>query len=245
MNEPEKQSAAPMTKVRARRDKGAGTGAVIAAALLAVMASVAASGCAITTMTLYAPAHERVSSAMQVGQGREILLMPFTDERLLVERCGMKKNSYNMDTADIRCAVPPNQWLTALLAAELRAAGFVVLSEPSQAGPETLRLETWLSKFFIEAKVGAVTNSPEADLELRMVASTRTGLDAQRHFYFKGEEGAAFALESNFQAAADDAVRQMLAGVVGAVVQLVQRYPQLGLPARGAAVAAADREVGR
>jgi hypothetical protein len=183
-------------------------------------------------MTLDRPAHAKVTTAMSVGQGREVLLIhPFVNRRSS-DRCGMKKNGYNMDTASILCITPPEHWLAALLADELRAAGFQVTDNPTQASPHALRLDASLFQFFIEQKNSSFTVTPEADIELRVVASTLAGFEARRNFYFKGEEVSFFATEESFRLASEDAVRQMLAIVVGAVYELVRRYPQLGLPAR-------------
>ncbi len=187
-----------------------------------------ASGCALTNMILDRPAHAKVSTSMKIGQGREILLIhPFVNRRSS-DRCGMKKNGYNMDTASILCITPPEHWLVALLADELRVAGFQVIDNPTQVSPHTLRLDASLSQFFIEQKIGFFTVTPEADIELNVVASTLTGFQARRNFYLKGEEIAVFGTEENFRLAAEDATRQMLATVVRAVYELVQRYPELG-----------------
>jgi hypothetical protein len=190
-----------------------------------------ASGCALTNMTLDTPVHARVTQATTIGDGREIaLVVPFVDARSTPKRCGMKKNGYNMDTADILCAEPPNQWLAALLAEELRKAGFHVATDPGQVGPGALRLEGTLTQFFLEPDVGMFTFSPEADIELRLTATAPSGLNAERRFYSKGRETALSGLETNFRAAADTAVRDMLARVVTAVANLVQQYPDLGRP---------------
>ncbi len=198
-------------------------------AAVAMVAALCAPGCAITTMTLETSPLARVTVATSVGQGREIsLVVPFADRRATPHRCGMKKNGYNIDTADILCAEPPNQWLAALLADELRKAGFRVTTDPSQAGPGALRLEGTLTQFFLEPDVGFVTFSPEADIELRLVASAPSGLVAERRFYCKGRETALSGLEENFRLAADSAVRDMLTRVVAAVTELMQQHPELG-----------------
>ncbi|HEX8107666.1 MAG TPA: hypothetical protein VF516_08045 [Kofleriaceae bacterium] len=208
-------------------------------AAVAMVAALCAPGCAITTMTLETPPHARVTMATSVGEGREIaLVVPFADRRATPQRCGMKKNGYNMDTADILCAEPPNQWLAALLAEELRKAGFRVAADPRQAGPGALRLEGTLTQFFLEPDVGFFTFSPEADIELRLVASAPSGLVAERRFYCKGRETALSGLEENFRLAADSAVRDMLVRVVAAVAELVRQYPDIGLPPRVGALAA-------
>jgi hypothetical protein len=206
---------------------------------VAVAAALCAPGCALTNMTLETPPHARVTMATSVGQGREIaLVVPFADRRAMPQRCGMKKNGYNMDTASILCAEPPNQWLAAVLAEELRKAGFRVATDPGQAGPGALRLEGTLTQFFLEPDVGFVTFTPEADIELRLVATAPSGLVAERRFYAKGREPAMFGTEDNFRLAADSAVRDLLVRVVIAVTELVRQYPDLGQPPHVAASAA-------
>jgi hypothetical protein len=198
----------------------------------ALLVALSATGCALTTMTLATPTRATTAPS-QLGGGREVLLvMPFVDQRDVQNRCGMKKNGYNMETADILCAEPPQRWLATLLGDELRAAGFRVVVDAAQASSSALRLEGTLKRFFLEPDLGLLTFSPEADLELQLVATDPSGLYALRNFYFKGRETALSGLEENFRAAADAAVRQMLGAVVGAVAELTRTYPQLGLPPR-------------
>lgn len=210
--------------------------------IIFALAAISSSGCALTTMTFAQPPYAAVTSAAPVGQGREILLVrPFVDQRVIRHRCGMKKNGFNGDTANIFCAAPPNEWLAALLSQELSAAGFRVTSDPQQAGPDALRLDATLALFFIEAYVGAFSFSPEADLELHVIATNRAGLEARRTFYFKGHDVGTTGTEENYRLAAESAIRQMLRGVVGSVVQLTQQYPQLGLPSRVASSPTSSR----
>lgn len=196
-----------------------------------LLAGILASGCALTDLTLNPPPHGKVTAASQIGAGREILLIvPFADRRTTPERCGMKKNGWNMDTADIHCSAPPGGWLAQLLAEELRAAGFRVGTDPREAGSGALRLDGVLSQFFVEPKADAFTVTPEADIALRLVATSRSGLHAHRRFYMKGRQPSLFGFEENFRLASEAAVRQMLARVVEAVAELVRQYPQLGQP---------------
>ena len=63
--------------------------------LIVLLAAVCLSGCALTNMNLQPPAHQEVTGASPVGQGREVLVVvPFADRRLTAQRCGMKKNGY-------------------------------------------------------------------------------------------------------------------------------------------------------
>lgn len=56
-------------------------------------------GCAFTTMQLTLPT-KTAGIPRDAGGGRQVVVMPFADERAIGDRCGMKKNGYNMDTAD-------------------------------------------------------------------------------------------------------------------------------------------------
>lgn len=197
-----------------------------------VFAALCASGCALTNMTLEAPNHAQVTRATAVGDGREIaLIVPFTDARPTPARCGMKKNGWNMDTADILCSEPPNQWLGRLLADELRKAGFRVVSDPGQLGPNALQIAGTLTQFFLEPDLGGFTVGHEADIGLQLVATTSSGLTAERRFYTKGRETSFWGREYNYQLAANAAVSDLLVRVLDAVSELVQQYPDLGRPA--------------
>jgi uncharacterized lipoprotein YajG len=179
-------------------------------------------GCAITSMNVTPPTAS-VATGLSGGRQRAIqLVAPFEDQRPIRSRCGMKKNGYNMDTADVHCSAVPAQWLSEVLAAELTAAGFNVAAT---SAPGSLHLEGQLLQFFVEPDVGAVTFSPEADIHVRLVASSASGLLAERSFYVKGVETSLVATEVNFQAAVNEGVRLILHEMVAAIVSLADRYP--------------------
>ncbi len=215
--------------------------AALAALLLA---GAAASGCVFSNMTLRPPAHAKVTSATTpVAQGREILLVvPFTDQRPIKDQCGMKKNGFNMVTSRIDCSAPPDQFLSQLLGQELTAAGFKVVTDPAQATSAAIRIEGVLLQFFAEPHA-AYTTTPEADIELRLLASSASGLQAQRRFYVKARELSLSGADLNFQLAANDAIKQVLNRSVAAILELLQQFPQLGLPAQEEL--AARRSVGK
>jgi hypothetical protein len=184
--------------------------------------------CALTAGTIAPPA-QSVRTGLEGGGERPVLVLAgWADERPVRTRCGMKKNGYNMDTADMRCAAEPAQWLPGLLATELKAAGFAVLQAPS---PDALAIEGHLLQFFVEPKVGAFTFSPEADVHVRLVVTSTEGLRAERSFYVKGIEESLAGLDSNFQAASDSAVRAVLKDMVAAILALSKRYPPTGVAA--------------
>jgi hypothetical protein len=203
-------------------------------AAFAVAVLAASSGaCALTDLTLNVPAPAQVTAGTKRGGGREIAVVPaFTDRRPQRHRCGMKKNGYNMDTANIFCATPPYVFLANLLRAELAAAGFRVVSDPRAVGGSTVVISGELQQFFVEPKIGAVTFSPETDIGLKLTATTGTGLYAERRFYVKGEEVSLAGTDGNLQLAYEAAIRQMMRATVDAITNLVDQFPPTpGAPA--------------
>ena len=201
----------------------------VALAAIALVSGTLASGCAFTEIALHPPP----ASAMNVGptvgggigRGREVVLAgPLADVRLDPSRCGMKKNGYNMDTADIHCAVPPPQWLTQALADGLHSAGFVVTAAPSSPAPAAY-INGQVVQFFVEPKVGFFSFNPEADIAVTLTVSTSNGVVADRRFYWKAVHGAALGTDDVFQAATDEATLEAVRGMVVAIAALLDRYP--------------------
>jgi hypothetical protein len=143
----------------------------------------------------------------------------------------MQKNGYGMDTADVGCTVPPPVWLAQTLAHALTTAGFRVNTNPAMQRPSSVRIDGTVLQFFVEPDVGFFTFTPEADISVRLVVSSQSGLYAERTFYFKGVETSLVGTESNFQKAADTATTQAVTVMVKAITMLLDRYPQLGTPA--------------
>lgn len=139
----------------------------------------------------------------------------------------MKKNGYNMDTADILCSANPARYLAKLLAAELDKAGFEVQYKTAAASSEGVQLNGQILQFFVEPKVGAFTFTPEADVHVRLSATSASGLKAERDFYVKWEETSMVGTEDNFQIAADKATFGVVINMAQAVQELIQRYPEL------------------
>ncbi len=184
-------------------------------------------GCAITDVTLATPA-VRVASMVSGGRGRQVVVVqPFEDARQADRRCGMKKNSYNMDTADVRCAEEPARWLATMLARELEQAGFEV-ADAGGARPSAVQLEGSLLQIFIEPVIGMWTVKMEADLHVKLVARSETGLAAERSFYVKSTESQFGVSTFPFDAALANATQTLLRDVVQAIVELLDRYPELG-----------------
>lgn len=197
---------------------------------LLLVGVLAMGGCAFGDVNLRAPAIGLVAPGVARGNGREIVLIrPFTDRRDQA-RCGMKKNGYNVDTASVHCAFAPDHLLADMLAAQLSAAGFVVLSDQARAKPSTLIITGALQQMFVEPKLNYFTALMEADVALVLHARTPSGFTARRRFYVKGEQATVFAGEEDMQAALASGIRQLLVSAVGAVANLADSLPPEPVP---------------
>lgn len=82
---------------------------------LALLAATAllSTGCAFANVDIHPPdtppaAVLTAEARGGPGRGREVIVYaPFADARYEITRCGMQKNGYNMDTADVKCTEPP------------------------------------------------------------------------------------------------------------------------------------------
>ena len=170
------------------------------------------------------------------GGGRQVVVAAsFSDSRKIGYRCGMKKDGFAQDSADAFCQGDPSSWIALLLANELRASGFTVLEEGSHHRNSAVRIDGSLLKIFVESVwvFGPWSTGVEADLSVKLEATSGTALAAERTFFVKGWEGGAmFATPKGYQAALRRATHALLEEMVQAVVELMDRYPQLGsLPA--------------
>ena len=188
------------------------------------------SGCAFTDVNLVMP-EETLPTSIPEGDGREIVVVvPFADDRQIRDRCGMQKNGFNMDTANAICTTEPAVWLVNLLANELRASGFSVVGAESSHKESALRIEGSLLKVFVEPILGMWTGSHEADLHVKLIATSDSGLQAERSFFVKGRKGGALiSITPLFELALSHATRQLLLEMVEAIISLMNRYPELGL----------------
>lgn len=184
--------------------------------------------CAFGTMKLELP-RKGLDKTIRGGNARQVIVvMPFMDRRDR-RRCGMKKNGYNMDTADVVCTTLPTRWFAELLATELRASGFVVLSEEDEHRPGALKIEGELLQLFVEPLIGAWSGSTETDLSVELTATTETGLVAKRTFFVKGWKGGVMAFTAQpFHTSTHRATQRLLKETVRAVIELMDAYPQLG-----------------
>ena len=206
--------------------------------LLGASLSLACAGCAFVTVDVQPPEPSDVMGVSDLGHGREVIVdIPFDDQRHDRARCGTQKNGYNAETADVRCIVPPDQWVAHALAQGLQRSGFRVLTKEAAAGPTTVRVRGTVKQFFVEPKVGFLTFSPEADIGVRLDVSSPSGLLAQRRFYFKAAQVAVFGSEDRFQAVSRGVTREAVQEMVRSIVSLLERYPELGTPSAGRALA--------
>jgi hypothetical protein len=203
----------------------------MARTLLAILSIVPiCASCAFTDVPLTLP-ERGLEKSLTGGDGRQVtVVVPFSDERAIRDRCGMQKNGYNMDTADVVCQSDPNEWIAQLLADELGRSGFTVLKEGAERRPGALQVRGSLIKIFVEPVIGAWTGSLEADLSVRLHVATDTGLKAERTFFVKGWKGGQLASTSRpFHTALHRSSQAIVAEMVRAIVELMDRYPQLGL----------------
>ncbi len=196
--------------------------------LVAIVASLGAGACAFTDIPITLP-NKGLEDSVRGGKGRQVVVyVPFEDARR-IERCGMQKNGYNMDTADAVCDVDPEAWIARLLADELRASGFRVLEEPGGHRPGALQIRGTLLKLFAEPVIGFWSGSLESDLSVRLQATSDTGLDAEREFFVKGWKGGMMAsTKQPYHTSLHRATQALLEEMVRAVIELMDRYPQLG-----------------
>ena len=204
--------------------------------LLALLTAGLSGGCALSSIHVQPPAAVTEAKPDGRGRGREVIVMaPFDDARP-EDRCGMQMNGYRMDTADVVCDVPPGRWLADAFAAALSREGYRVLAANAAAGPSTLIVRGRVNKLFLEPH-DTLTRTVEGDFSITLVLKTASGLHAERTFFVKGKKSDLASTEAVFQAAADDATRNVAFDMVTAFGELLNRYPELGAPEAARAVA--------
>jgi hypothetical protein len=197
----------------------------VAPVCLIALALAGGQGCVYSSVRLRPPSPQDLRQPPTLGKGREIaLISPFFDERPSTYRCGMRKNGYNTDTADVMCLLPPAKWLANALSQGLTSAGFRVSTGRNSQSPSAVIVQGVVLQFFVEPYLSFFTISPEADISVKLVVSTPSGLRAERVFYVKGVEVSFTAAEYNFQAAAESATQQAVDAMVRAIASLLDRY---------------------
>jgi hypothetical protein len=169
----------------------------------------------------------------QIGRGREVVVQKFIDVRDEQDRCGMKKNGYNADTANVICPEPDvGNWIAWMFASRLKSAGFSVIAPGQQHSPDPLFVEGRVEQFFVEPVLYFFTANIETDLGVQVVARTGSGMTAARVFYVKGTDSAFWGTDGAFQTSFENATQSMLTSMVEAVADLMNRHPGLGAPRR-------------
>lgn len=206
---------------------------------------VAFPGCALTDVRLKPP-ESGLKTPIPGGQERQVIVaVPFSDARQIKDRCGVQKGGYGNETANALCVGDPAEWIATYLARELKASGFTVLPAEGAARDSALKVEGVLLKFFAEPVVGAWTATVETDLSVKLVATSRTGLHAERTFFVKGELTSVIWPQGIFNDSLEKGTRELLAKMVEAILELMKQYPELGFRLRHPAVVAWPPEQGR
>ncbi|HYP89616.1 MAG TPA: hypothetical protein VEQ59_15715 [Polyangiaceae bacterium] len=192
------------------------------------------SACAFTT------GHVRLDpisteSAAAGGGGREVVVFPAVDERPDTKRCGVKRNSYGSETADVLCTPEPSEWLSELILRGLDRAKFKVVTTVSAQSPDPLRIHLRLEHLFVDQIPGMFTVTLNTDVHVIVAADTATGLAAERNFFVQAKTDVGGVLDSGLQASADRATQQLADHIVDAVIALSKRYPSRGVAAPVAA----------
>ena len=196
------------------------------------------SGCAFTDVRVTLP--QSVSTGYSGGNERQVVIMsPLEDKRLHPEKCGIKKNGYNMATAKAICSMDPSTWLAQILETELKSAGFSVVSEET-AKPSAIRLNGSLLQIFVEPVIGFTTVKLETDIHVKVKATSETGLLAERSFFVKEADSALVASDGNYQTSLTQGSMRIVKEIVAAIISLMNRYPQLGLYRYGEQVVRID-----
>lgn len=196
-------------------------------------------GCALVDVNLKPPT-TGLKTPIPGGNGRQIIVsVPFSDARQTKDRCGVQKGGYSNETAKAVCPEDPSKWMAEMLEKELRASGFTVLRTESGARDTALKVDGTLVKIFAEPVVGFWAASLETDLGVNLVATSKTGLRAERKFFSKSEMTAVMWSQGLFNDSAEIAIRDMLGKLVNAILDLMSRYPDLGFerPDRASVVA--------
>ena len=195
--------------------------------LLAVLLF-AMSGCALVDVKIKAP-ESGLEAPIPGGKQRQIVVViPLKDDRANKTRCGVQKGGYGNETASAICEGNPAEWIASFLARELTASGFTVLRSADGARDSALRVEGILLQIFAEPVVGFWSTTVESDFHVKLVATSKTGLHAERTFFSKGERTSIIWPQGIFDDSVRRGTRDLLSKMVRAILELMKRYPELG-----------------
>jgi hypothetical protein len=113
------------------------------------------------------------------------------------------------------------------LSDELRASGFDVLKSEPPSGSNVLKINGELSTFFVEPVIGFWSLTHEADIGAKLIATTDTGLLAERSFFVKGTKKAMVSTMNPLRDAVKRAADQIITDMVEAIFYLMDKYPQI------------------
>ena len=68
----------------------------------------------------------------------------------------------------------------------------------------------------------------ESDLNVKLVVTSKTGLQAERAFFAKGEKTSIIWPQGIFNDSVERGSRDLLTKMVEAILELMKRYPELG-----------------
>jgi hypothetical protein len=192
----------------------------------------AVSGCALVEVHVKPPEAGLEQPIPGGNQRQVIVIIPFQDARQSMSRCGVQKDGWGNETAQAVCQGNPTQWIAEFLARELTASGFTVLTSEQGARDTALKVEGVLLKFFVEPVVGFWSGTVESDFNVRLVATSKTGLQAERMFFAKGEKTSLIWPQGIFNDSVERGSRDLLTKMVEAILELMKRYPDLGFERR-------------
>jgi len=187
-------------------------------------------GCAGPNFNINLPV-DGLKNPIEGGNGREVLVViPFQDNRTKNDYCGGVHWALGGNGS---CDIEPGEWLARLLVDELRASGFKVLYTNEPHGPSALKIEGSLLRLFVEPLQGMWTSTHEADLHVKLFASTENGLVAERTFYVKGIKkgipNAFYIGNSLMPISLRRASNQLLTDMVESIFYLMNKYPNIGM----------------
>lgn len=145
----------------------------------------------------------------------------------------MKKNGYNMDTADVVCEQRPAQWIAEAIVRGLAGSGYRVLMPGSPIGEDTVVVRGTLTHFFVEPVIEGFSSHFEADVGFTLQVVTRSGLAARRAFFVKSETMAVLGTDDEIEQAAQIATKDAVRDALVAFTSLLETYPSVGAPSSG------------
>jgi len=191
---------------------------MVAISLLALLGS----GCAFTEHTVMLPTATSAGISSG-GDDRVVVLPPFIDQRDVRTRIGMKKNNFQMDTANVYANQDINAWLGIRLGKELKSSGFKVQEEGT--GTKAIRIQGHTLKLFIEPVVQWTTVDMETDLSVRIVVARGDGFEAERTYFVKGLSQALAGTGQNYDVSLNNATDSLMKRLVADLINLLNRYP--------------------